>query len=209
MHTTSLSLLGRIRIRDDQASWKDFVQLYAPLLYRWNRTAGMQSADAQEVVQEVLLFVHERIGRFRWRRPGAFRAWLRAVTQNKARELRRRRRRDDRIGAASDSLDGQPDPRSDFAWADRYAEDLLDRACEMARPFVDDKTWRVFMRVYREHVPAEAVAREFGITRNMVYVAQCRCLAKVRLIVGRYLDDAMQAPLHPVPATVPVDAAAL
>lgn len=188
MHTTSLPLLGRIRLRTDHASWTEFVDLYAPVLYRWNVAAGMQPADAQEVVQDVLLFIHERLETFERRRPGAFRAWLRQVTINKTRELRRRQAIAGRVGA-SDDLDSLPDPKADAAWAARYAEDLFHRACEMVRPQVDDKTWRIFIRVYVERRPTAAVAKEFGVSRNMVSVAQCRCLARVRQIVDRYLDE--------------------
>lgn len=190
MHTTSLLLLGRIRTRTDQISWSEFVDLYAPVLYRWNLAAGMQPADAQEIVQEVLLFVHERLDTFERRRPGAFRAWLRQVAVNKTRELRRRRALDARVGGARDDLDSLPDPKTEAAWSARYAEDLFHRACEMVQPDVENKTWRIFMRVYVDRQPPAAVAREFGVSRNMVYVAQCRCLARVRRIVDRYLDDA-------------------
>lgn len=189
MHTTSLLLLGRIRTRTDHISWSEFVDLYAPVLYRWNIAAGVQPADAQEIVQEVLLFVHERLDTFVRRRPGAFRAWLRQVAVNKTRELRRRRGLDDRVGAACDDLDSLPDPGGIATWKARYAEDLFRRACEMVRPGVEDTTWRIFMRAYVDRQPPAAVAREFGVTRNMVYVAQCRCLARVRRIVDRYLDD--------------------
>lgn len=195
MHTTSLPLLGRMRVRTDQASWTEFVDLYAPLLYRWNVAVGLQPADAQEVVQEVLLVVHQRLDGFQRRHPGTFRAWLRAITLNKVRELRRRRRRDDRSASATDMLDGLPDQRADFAWAERYAEDLFRRACELARPQVNDTTWRMFLAAYVDRRPVEEVARQFGVTRNAVSIAQCRCLSKVRLIVGDYLDDSLQAPI--------------
>lgn len=191
MYTTSLPLLGRMQVRTDHVSWSEFVDLYAPVLYRWNVAAGLQPVDAQEVVQEVLLFVHERLDGFRRQRPGSFRAWLRKVAWHKTRELRRRRLLDDRVGESSDNLDSLVDPGSGSAWAAQYAEDLIARACEMVRPHVEDTTWRIFMRVYADRQPPVDVAREFGVSRNMVYVAQCRCLARVRQIVDRYVDDAL------------------
>lgn len=189
MYTTSLPLLGRLGLGCDQESWTDFVDLYGPVLYRWNLRAGMQPSDAQEVVQEVLIFVYERINTFRWQRPGAFRAWLRQIMINKTRELRRRRSMEHRAGDPSDDLDTVGDPGAESAWAARYAEDLFQRACEMVRPLVENRTWQIFARVYLERQPPASVAEEFGISRNMVYVAQCRCLARVRAIVDRYLED--------------------
>lgn len=195
MHTTSLPLLGRMRVRTDQASWAEFVDLYAPLLYRWNVASGLQPADAQEIVQEVLIEVHRQIGRFDRRRPGAFRAWLRAITLHKIRALRRLQGRVAAVGG--ESLDTLPDPGADFAWGERYAEDLFRRACEMVRSHVTEPTWKMFMEGYVERVPVATVAARHGVSKNAVYIAQCRCLAKVRLIVGRYLDESAQAPIHP------------
>lgn len=191
MHTTSAPLLGRIRIRTDHDSWTQFVRLYAPILYRWHAAAGLQHADAQEVVQEVLLFVHQRIHRFQRQRPGAFRSWLRAVSQNKVRERRRRKHLDDGVVSLADHLDSLQDPKAAGDWAARHAEAVFLRACEMIRESVEDTTWRIFMQVYTERRPADAVARDFGVSRNTVYVAQCRCLAKVRQIVARYLEDSI------------------
>lgn len=195
MHTTSLPLLGRMRLRSDEASWSEFVDLYAPLLYRWNVSAGLQPADAEEVVQEVLIVVHRRIDDFDRGRPGAFRAWLRAITLNKIREIRRLRRRDAAWTADGGAPELLPDHGADFAWAERYAEDLFRRACELVRPLVTEATWKMFMAAYVEGLPVPAIARRFGVTKNAVYVAQCRCLAKVRQILGRYLDDSLQAPI--------------
>jgi hypothetical protein len=106
------------------------------------------------------------------------------VTVNKTRSLRRRKILEARVGIPADDIDSYPDPRLDASWAAHYAEDLFQRACEMVRPLVEDTTWKIFMRVYVDRQLPATVAREFGVSRNKVYVAQCRCLARVRAIVG-------------------------
>lgn len=173
------------------------MELYAPLLYRWNVAVGLQPADAQEVVQEVLLVVFRRLGQFEHRHPGTFRAWLKSITANKIRELRARRsrRREDASMEAMAAIGTLPDDNADFAWAERYAEDLFARACELVRPLVTPTTWRIFTAVYIERVPVDTVAKRCGVSRNAVYIAQCRCLSKLRVIVEGYLDDSLQAPL--------------
>ncbi len=197
MHTTSLPLINRMRLDSDQASWNEFVDLYAPLLYRWNAAVGLQPADAQEVVQEVLLVVFQRLGQFERRHPGAFRGWLKQITAHKILNLRRRRstRREDSSFEAVDALDTLPDHGADFAWAERYAEDLFARACDMVRPLVTPATWQMFVAAYVDHDPVESIARRFDVSPNAVYIAQCRCLSKVRGIVRGYLDDSLQAPI--------------
>src|SRR5687768_3792442 len=48
LHTTSLTLLERLRQPGDQEAWTRFVQLYTPLLYHWARRAGLQEQDAAD-----------------------------------------------------------------------------------------------------------------------------------------------------------------
>jgi DNA-directed RNA polymerase specialized sigma24 family protein len=50
---TRLSLLVRLRDPRDAQAWGDFVELYAPLVYRQARRAGFQDADAADVTQDV------------------------------------------------------------------------------------------------------------------------------------------------------------
>ena len=50
MHTTSLSLLERLRWPEEQeANWRRFVQLYTPLLFHWARRLGLSAEDASEL----------------------------------------------------------------------------------------------------------------------------------------------------------------
>src|SRR5947207_11749136 len=54
MHTTSLSLLERLRWPEEQeTNWRRFVQLYTPLLYHWARRLGLSAEDAADLVQDV------------------------------------------------------------------------------------------------------------------------------------------------------------
>lgn len=40
MTTTSITLLQRVRKREDREAWERFVTLYTPLLMRWAERAG-------------------------------------------------------------------------------------------------------------------------------------------------------------------------
>ena len=84
MFTTSLTLIGRLREPADADAWAQFVALYAPLLRAWVRPLCGQDADADDVIQEVLVVVVRRLPEFAHsRRMGAFRTWLKAVAKNK------------------------------------------------------------------------------------------------------------------------------
>src|SRR6516225_8631890 len=91
MHTTSASLLERLRLPTDQAAWERFVQLYTPLLYYWARHLGLQPNAAADLVQDVLTALVQKLPEFVYDRDKSFRNWLRTLTLNRWRNNRRRR----------------------------------------------------------------------------------------------------------------------
>ena len=99
---TRPSLLVRLRNPKDSAAWAEFVQVYTPLVYRYCRRAGLQSADAAEMAQETFAQVFQAIGSFSYDRGrGRFRDWLGAVVRSRLSRLFAKATR------APDLLDGQ------------------------------------------------------------------------------------------------------
>src|SRR5207249_2699808 len=88
MTTTSPTLLERLRDHADSSAWSRLVGLYTPLIRGWLLRVGVRPGEADDLVQEVLAVVVRRFPEFRHNtRPGAFRAWLRAIAVNCARDL--------------------------------------------------------------------------------------------------------------------------
>src|SRR5947207_2631999 len=93
MHTTSLSLLERLRWPEEQeTNWRRFVQLYTPLLFHWARKLGLSAEDAADLVQEVLTLLIQKLPEFSYDPQRSFRGWLRTVMTNKWRDYCRVRR---------------------------------------------------------------------------------------------------------------------
>src|SRR5262249_10700821 len=98
---TSLTLFARVRAhrrhRSDPEACERFVRLYRPFVYGRCVRLGLQSADAEDVTQEVLLEVLDRLDTFQRQRPGSFRLYLnRAVRWRVLDFLRRRARANER-----------------------------------------------------------------------------------------------------------------
>src|ERR671936_1315111 len=82
--TTRASLLVRIRDPHDTEAWRQFVQLYASVVYGYARKRGLQDADAADLMQEVFRAVASAAGRLDYDpKRGTFRGWLYTVTRNK------------------------------------------------------------------------------------------------------------------------------
>src|SRR5258707_1223697 len=90
MHTTSPSLLDRLRDSAEQEAWNRFVKLYTPLLFFWARRLGLQDQDAADLVQDVFAVLVQKLPEFTYNRNQGFRRWLHTILNNKWRNQQRR-----------------------------------------------------------------------------------------------------------------------
>jgi RNA polymerase sigma-70 factor (ECF subfamily) len=184
MHTTSASLLERLREPGDQdangAAWARFVDLYTPLLFCWARRLKLNHADAADVVQEVFAALVQAMPQFRYDRDRGFRNWLLTVLLNKWRDRCRRLTQVPAVGGQA-LLDDLAAPEESDAFGDaEYRQHLVHRALELMQVEFSPSMWKACW----EHVvagrPAGAVAAELGIAVGTVYVAKARILGRLR-----------------------------
>jgi RNA polymerase sigma-70 factor (ECF subfamily) len=188
MPTTSISLLERLRLPHDQAAWERFVDLYTPLIYYWARRAGLQSADACDLAQDVFTTLLRHMPNFRYDHHKSFRAWLRTVTLNKWRERQRRRT----VASLSDqdaALRRLASPEDPDAFTDaEYHQYLSRRALELMQAEFAPATWKACWEVVVAGRPAREVAAELSLSIDSVYAAKSRVLRRLREELAGLLD---------------------
>lgn len=187
---TRLTLLLRLRDHRDTQAWSDFVELYAPLVYRQARCAGFQDADAADVTQDVFRSVAAAINKFDYdARRGDFRGWLYRITQNKIRDAASRRQAVATGDTAThDLLHEQPTPTAED-WDADYRAALLAWAYEQVRAHCAEPTWRAFWLTTVEGVGGEAAAQQLGMSIGAVYVAKSRVLTRLKEVLEPWKDD--------------------
>jgi RNA polymerase sigma factor (sigma-70 family) len=80
---TRVSLILRLGEAEDVRAWQEFAGIYGPALYRLALRRGLQSADAEDVAQEILFAVARAIERFQPDPTQAkFRTWLSRIARN-------------------------------------------------------------------------------------------------------------------------------
>jgi RNA polymerase sigma-70 factor (ECF subfamily) len=190
--STSHSLINRVALRDEMA-WRQFAELYTPLVYRWARQCGVQTSDAADLVQEVFTAVARNIDRFRHDRPDStLRGWLWTITRNQVRLFYRRGKvRPTAIGGSDAHHFFHQHPAQDSSWSDlvEQAEEpagfdshtsLVHRAVQVIRGDFQPHTWQVFWSVVVEGRSLGEVAEQFGLTLNAARQAKFRVLCRLQ-----------------------------
>ena len=185
-HKASTSLICRVQA-DEPGAWERLVDLYAPLVYRWCRRAGIQADDVPNVVQEVFVAVAGHVREFRRDRPGDyFRGWLCSVARPKINDRFRclRGRTEAESGTeVLEQMTGPPDPLSGPS-SGKYQiadEDLLaHRTVELVRAEVNDRIWQAFWRVAVQGADAAQVAANLSMNVRTVYEANYRVRRRIR-----------------------------
>lgn len=193
MTDTSLSLLERLQTHPDEISWQRLVDIYAPLIGRVLARSPLQNADHEDLVQEVLKIVVQKLPEFQRRREGSFRAWLRVVTVNCLREFWRSSKHQPVATGDSDflqKLQELEDPQSELAkvWDTEHDRHVVRRLLELIGPQYEPATLQAFRRVVLEgHKPAQ-VAVELDISVNAVFLAKSKVLRQLRQEIAGLLS---------------------
>jgi len=191
--STSISLLRRVRRRDEEA-WQRLCALYGPVVYGWCRRAGLQDSDAADAVQEVFRAVFRSIGDFRGDnqasrqgRSGWFRSWLWTITSNQVRLHFRKRGAAPQAFGGSDAqmrlaeqADGLEAPAQGEPDADATRRRILHAALQLVQGDFTPGTWEAFRRITLEGQSAQEVAADLGLTENAVRQAKFRVLRRLR-----------------------------
>ena len=184
--TTSLTLLERVRDRDEEA-WRRLHLLYSPLITRWCGHCDVRGQDADDIQQEVFQAVARNLADFRRERPSdTFRGWLRVITRNKVLDHFRRQQREPQAQGGTDAHRDLEQLASQ-EWPDDSQEELgqlYQRALDLVRGEFEQRTWQAFWRAAVESQSPADIAQDLGMTPAAVRKAKSRVLLRVRQEIG-------------------------
>ena len=190
------SLLLGIQDPANFRAWERFVEIYRPVIYRAAISRGLQHADAQDLVQTVLISVSGAIGR--WEKAGAgakFRHWLLRIARNATLNALQRSVRMEGLGTnvTENLLDesAETDDEDEKLLDVEYQRELFLRAAEIVKVDVNPDTWKAFEMTAIEGMANEEVARELGKSLGTIYAARSRVMKRLIAIVSE-IESAYQ-----------------
>jgi RNA polymerase sigma-70 factor (ECF subfamily) len=180
------SLLIRIRDPEDHEAWRQFVDLYTPLIYQFARKRGLQDADAADLTQIVLQTLTRNIQDLDYDpQQGTFRGWLFAVVRNQMHKLLAQLKRSPQgtgDSGAQQFLENLPAREDEEValWEQEYARQLFLWAADQVRRDFEDSSWQAFWQTAVEGKSAKQTALALGMTIGAVYTAKSRVLDRIR-----------------------------
>lgn len=180
---TSLTLLEKVRNKHDEQSWEDFVETYRPFIYSVCRKMNVAHYEAEELTQDILLKLWDKLPEFQYEKNGRFRAWLCTVTGNQVKNFfRSHQRRSERNRKYFDESISDPEIESitEESWK-KYA---VLKAMENIRPLFSEKVIKIF-ELLQEGKRRPEVADLMEVSPNQVSVYKERVLRRLTAEIRR------------------------
>ena len=179
VNTTHLTFLLRLRDRADKLSWPEFHERYGQLLYRYARGRGAGHDDAEDIVQEVEMYLFKALDGFEYdARKGRFRAYLRtAVVHAMGRRANKQARQPAALDPqAFDYLDSQKEAGADARWEREWQLHRLRWAMRSIAGEFEPITLQAFELHVLAGKPVAETADKLGLSKSSVYQAKSRIL---------------------------------
>jgi RNA polymerase sigma-70 factor (ECF subfamily) len=176
---TSATLLGRLRQdATDQQAWGEFVTRYSPRIYSWCRHWKLQEADAEDVTQNVLVTLAQKMASFAYDPARSFRGWLRTITEHALSDFLASRQRavlgsgDFQVEEMLHTLEARIDLLSRLDT--EFDRELLEGAWARVQLRVEPQTWEAFRLTAQDGQSGADTARQLGLQVTAVFKARSR-----------------------------------
>jgi RNA polymerase sigma factor (sigma-70 family) len=176
---TRITLLGRLR-RDpsNEAAWGEFVDHYGAKIMSWCLKWRLQEADAQDVTQNVLLKLAQKMRDFQYDPSRSFRGWLKRVVQNACSDFLEVRGRAG-LGSGDSQIRQllhQTEAREDLlkGLEEEFDREILQEAMNRVRLRVAPQTWQAFRLTALDGLAGADAAKQIPMQVAQVYVAKRR-----------------------------------
>jgi RNA polymerase sigma-70 factor (ECF subfamily) len=161
----------------DQAAWVQFTERYGRKIYAWCRHWNLSEADAEDVTQNVLLKLTEKMQTFEYDPARSFRAWLKTVARHAWSDYWSSRKAVVATGGSQVlELLQTVEAREDLIGRleDAFDRELLEEAMARVRMRVTPRTWEAFERTALQGQSGAEVAQAVGMKVATVFVARSK-----------------------------------
>ncbi len=188
---THETLLARISAGADPAAWTEFLSRYGELISRVARRHGLQPADCDEVVQDVLTGLCQSMPAFQYDpAKGKFRSYLKTVVLHAVYRRIHQKRREVQLEEMETSVTEPPaEPAEEQAWEAEWRQYHLRLAMRRIRPEFSHDDLAAFEAYALAGQDARQTAAALGMSVDQVYQAKSRILKRLSGVIEEQIRE--------------------
>jgi len=186
-HTTLLARLGDVQ---DHGAWNEFHARYGGLIRTYARRQGLQPADCDDVLQEVLIGLSKAMPGFEYDpQRGKFRSFLKTIA---SRAIFRKFRQKAATGRQQ-PVEGENSPidddRNEQVWEQEWRSHHLRLAMQTLEAEFNTCDRAAFEAYAVDGRDARETAEALGMTVDQVYQAKSRILKRLSAVIEQNVSE--------------------
>lgn len=186
VHTTQTALLKRIGEHDDDA-WAEFCDRYQDLIRNVARRRGLQDADCDDALQNVLLALTKSMPNFTYDpEKGKFRSYLKTVVLH---AILPKSRQNSPPVSLEDYDAAAGDAEFERIWEDEWRQYHVLHAMATIESEFNEVDQRAFHLYAMDGRDATVTAAELHMTVDQVYQAKSRIFKRLKQVVAEQVDE--------------------
>lgn len=188
--TTHSALLLQLAEDDNSAAWQEFCVRYGDLIRGVARQHGLQAADADDVLQDVLVSLNKAMRNFSYdRERGRFRSYLRTMTIHALYARLRQKRGEAALPVWRSDTEPVEDDAFAAVWETEWRQYHLRQAMRTIEAEFNEPARVAFARYGIDGEDVQTVAHDLGLSRELVYQIKSRVLRRLGELVAQQIDE--------------------
>ena len=189
---TRQTLLERIQKQHDESSWEDFVHYYRSYIYIICRRMNLPHHDSEEVVQQVLVKLWEKLPEFNYDNRKRFRGWLCTVTGNSVKDFLRKQKTIRKTHDAAKEEDlpvhGSSSPSIEQIAEQEWKNYISTLALEQVKKNFSKQVFDIFMKL-QSGASRMQIAEEYQLPPNTISVYKRRVISALCSEIRRLEEE--------------------
>jgi len=189
--STHATLLARLADCQDAPAWHEFCSRYGDLIRAFARARGLQSADCDDIVQDVLTSLSKSMRGFEYdQSKGKFRSYLKTVTLHAIFARLRQKKGEVALEEVKTAADAAAADRDvDSQWDSQWRQYHLRQAMRIIRAEFNEADYVAFEQYAVAGRTAKQAAESLNISLDQVYQAKSRILRRLSEVIAAQVDE--------------------